>query len=241
MKMAAVITILFLSLACSAAAQDQDANHESMLVQAGLIWGLPQGGLTDNISREPLGVSFLTGGRVPGLPLFLGTDIGLMSHGLQERIDLYSLEEVPVQALTSSVSNTIFMVHLLARLQLEYGPVQPYLEMLRGMKYFTTRNTLRGDPVVFPDGFNAASRVFDHALSYGIGAGVNIPLYRGDFGIDRRPGTASLTFSARYLPGTDADVARETFFDEEAELFRFDVVRSSTTLLIPQFGVRVDI
>jgi hypothetical protein len=127
------------------------------------------------------------------------------------------------------------------RLQEQQARIQPYLDLLGGVKFFTTRSSLHSDVVIFPESFQGSSTVFDRALSYGLGAGLNLPLYRGEFGVDRRPGTASLSLSVRYLLGTEADIARESVFDEDEGVFLFEVVRSPTDILVPQFGVRVDL
>jgi hypothetical protein len=239
MKRLWAVLILISALACSIYAQERD--EKDVMIQTGVMWTMPQVGMADNFEQDPVGIHVLFGGKVPGLPLFLGMDLSLMSHGTQEQLELYRIDDFPAQAAISSIRHIINMAHLVARWQAETGPVQPFLDLLAGMKFFSTRSTIESDVIIFDEGLQASSGFTDRALSYGVGAGFNLPLYTGKFGVERRPGTASLNISVRYLLGTDADIAEQSFFDEEAGVFRFETRRTPTDLLIPHFGFRFDL
>lgn len=239
MKRFWVTTLMIIVLACSAHAQERD--EKDVMIQAGVMWTMPQVGMADNFEQDPVGMNILFGGKVPGLPLVLGMDLSFISHGTQEQLELYRIDDFPAQAALSSIRHNINMAHLVACWQAEIGPVEPYLDLLGGMKFFTTRSSIESDVIIFDEGLQVTANFTDRALSYGVGAGFNLPLYTGKFGVERRPGTASLNISVRYLLGTEADIAEQSYFDEEAGLFRFETTRTPTDLLIPHFGFRFDL
>lgn len=244
----AVVVVLCLMLPAGVALGQERENYGQTgerdydaVSQFNFFWAQPEGDFAEQIDATPVGVNFLFGGRVPETPLILGTELGYLNYGKQERLDLYQLEDVPVEAAVSRHSQNVLMGHLVARLQLPTGIARPFVDGLAGMKYFVTRSSIRSDVVVFPRGLLASARRTDWAMSYGVGGGVDLRFYTGTFGIYDRPGSVSLTFGVRYLFGEEAEYVTEGFFDEARGVFDIVSDRSRTDMLLGQIGIRFDL
>ncbi|HET6569257.1 MAG TPA: hypothetical protein VFG50_14915, partial [Rhodothermales bacterium] len=203
-----------------------------------LVFAVPQGDFADNVDRNGVGATVFFGGRLPHSPLILGTEVGLVNYGRDERLQLYDLANVPVEVVDFATSSNIVMGHLVARLQPPTGIIQPYAEAVAGVNYFVTRTHI-GSGIIIDDGFSASANMSDWAFTYGGGAGLDLTLYTGPMGFDDEPGSVALSIGARYLFGTDASYVNRSSVQQIDGRFLFDTTRSGTDMIMPQLGLRV--
>lgn len=210
--------------------------------------GIPQGELDRQLDGKAAGLSVFVGGPVPRSPIVLGSEFGFLNYGTDSQLRLYSTVfdagvdddlAVPVEAVTTSASNNIFLGHLVVRLQPFRGAFQPYVDALGGWKYFMTRLKVDGDVIVFRQGLSQEAHVTDYALSYGVGGGFELRLYEHSSRWSKTPANVSLHAGLRYLFGTDAAYAAEGSMREIGGRIVIDEIESRTDMIVPHFGIRV--
>jgi len=210
--------------------------------------GIPQGELGDQIDNNAFGFGALIGGRVPGLPLILGTEIGFMNYGTDSQLSIHNTVfdggidpslSIPVEAMNIGVAKNVLLGHFVIRLQPSDGFVQPYVDALAGVKSFSTRVNVDSDVIVFSRGLSQDSRITDLAFSYGVGGGIELALYEYQSGWRDDPATISLHGGVRYLFGGKAEYIGDGSWTEIDGRIMFDTVESRTDLLVPHFGIRV--
>ncbi len=228
-----------------------DGSEPTISGQASLraVVGVPRGGLRDNISTGGGLQGFIGAWTGPGSPLLIGLDVAALSYGK-------SVEEVPFSSTVGprvpvevETSNNVLETHLSARLQRRTGRFRPYIEGLAGFKYLFTRTTVGdegigddfGDEEILGDETASSINYDDFALSGGVGAGVDIQVYRPN-NPKKSVRRVSLHLGVQYLLGQEAEyLADGTLTDENnngrLEESEMDVRRSRTTFLQPQFGV----
>lgn len=200
--------------------------------------GLPQG---DFVGETSFGAAFFGGVGLPNLPVVLGADFGfLIGDG-----DRKTLAESDVSSVVAAASSDIAMLHFVARLQPATGRFRPFLEAMIGFKHFETRTTINehfknfGDPddCVFTDctsPIDNKKNSSDVALSYGVGAGLDVRIYNGPALL------VSVVVGARYLFGEKAKyVIPSSIRIIDADTVEFETVRSRTDLLTTQLGFSV--
>lgn len=216
--------------------------------EVNVIAGIPQGSLNGNIEGEAVGLSVLFGGHVPGTAFVLASELGYLNYGMDSRLSLHSTVfddgvddhlAIPLEAVRTSISNNIFLGHLVLRIAPPTGAIRPYVDALAGLKYFVTRLNVDSDVVVFRRGLNQNAHVADFAFSYGVGGGLEIELYEYASAWSRGASTISLQGGVRYLLGSSAKYAAQSSFREVGNRLVVDVVESRTNLVVPQFGIRV--
>lgn len=211
-------------------------DHEPSM-QINFAWAIPQGELNDALARDPVGLSLTFGGEVPGVPLQLLTELTGLTYGHDQQLQLFDLEDVPVEVVSIANSYNVGMGHLVARLQPQTGAIRPYVDAMAGMKMFVTHTKVDSDVIVFHRGLHAKSSSKDWAISYGGGAGLEIHVFSGKVSRYARPATFSLNLGVRYLFGEPATFAQADSFREVDGLIEFDRVRSRTDMLMPHFGI----
>jgi hypothetical protein len=104
------------------------------------------------------------------------------------------------------------------------------------VKYFFTETTVKDDS--FSDREIASSTNFDDAaLSYGVGGGVDIQVYRGRGG--KKIGALLINVGAHYLFGSEAEYLKEGSIERRDGQVFFATERSETNILVTQLGVTV--
>lgn len=208
--------------------------------------GIPQGDFEDGLDATPIGATAFIGGRVPNLPLVLGTELGFLNYGSSSELAIYSTalvrggdQPVPVEALSVSSSSNIVLGHLVARLQAPTGRFQPYVDALVGLKYFITRVDIDSDIIVFRNGLSQDSHARDVAFSYGVGGGIELLAYELPSMWDGSTVGVSLHAGVRYLFGGEADYVRPEGAQTSDGRIVFTEERTRTDLLLPQFGIRI--
>lgn len=242
------LTILLAWLVAFSTASAQLHDPGEMRADVHVTVGIPQGELADGIDDNAFGIGLLLGGRVPGLPLILGSEVGFMNYGTDSRLSIHETVldggidpdlSFPVEAMSVNVAKNVLLGHFVVRLQPTEGIFLPYIDALAGVKSFLTRVNVDSDIIVFRGGLSQDSWISDMAFSYGVGGGIELALYEYDSGWREKPARMSLYGGVRYLFGTKAQYVGDGSFSEiDGRLF-FDTVESRTDLLIPHFGIRV--
>ncbi len=217
-----------------------DAPAISGQVSGGLIGGVPVGRLRDNVGPGA-GVRLSLGGWINRSPLLLGVDVGFFGYGHVENEVPFSSTVGPRVPVEVSTSNNVLETHLTARLQSRTGRFRPYAEALAGFKYLFTRSRIDegdlGDEVAGSTNFD------DFAFSGGLGAGIDIQVYRQD-NPTKSVRRVDLHLGVQYLLGQEAEYLTEGALSDQngnGQLDRseLDIRRSRTTFLQPTFGVTI--
>ncbi|WP_103029874.1 hypothetical protein [Salinibacter altiplanensis] len=217
-------------------------------ISGGAVLAAPRGGLGDNVGTGG-GFRLSFQGWTGQSPLLVGVDLGILGYGrATDQVPFSSTvgPRVPVEVTTS---NMVLQTHLSARLQPRAGRFRPYAEALAGFKYFFTRTKVGETDVEIGGGRGdgsgdevASSTNFDDfALSGGLGAGIDIRVYRQS-GSEKTLRRVDLYLGVQYLLGQEAEYLAEGDLTDEngngqLERSEMDVRRSRTTFLQPQFGV----
>ena len=189
---------------------------------------VPQGEFKDNISNNGYGGG---GNFLFGLwrsPFLAGIDVGFVNYGSVGRsVPLApTIPEVRVDVFTD---NNIVLTHFLLRAKPRHGTVQPYGDVLIGLKYLYTSTTVRGDSENDP--IASDTNLSDTALSYGVGGGLQVSVAKfsgAELMIDG---------GARYLWGSHANYLRKGSITEINGVPVFDVLSSRTDALTLRIGV----
>ncbi|WP_263788088.1 hypothetical protein [Salinibacter grassmerensis] len=223
-------------------ADTSDAPAISGQFSGGLIGGVPVGGLRNNVGTGG-GIRLSLAEWINRSPVLLGLDLGFFGYGHTEESVPFSSTVGPRVPVEVSTSNNVLETHLTARLQPRTGRFRPYAEALAGFKYLFTRTRIDEDDVGGDLGDEVASSTNfdDFALSGGVGAGVDIQVYRQD-NPSKTLRRVDLHFGVQYLLGQEAEYLTEGALNDQngnGQLDRseMDIRRSRTTFLQPTFGV----
>lgn len=215
-------------------------------VSGGLIGAVPRGGLQNNIGTGG-GIRLSLGGWINPNPVMVGLDIGFLGYGHVEEEVPFSSTVGPRVPVEVSTSNNVLETHLTARVQPRTGRFRPYAEALAGFKYLFTRTRIDEDDFdgALGDEVASSTNFDDFALSGGIGAGVDIQVYRQN-NADKKVRRVDLHLGVQYLLGQEAEYLAEGALKDEngnGQLDRseMDIRRSRTTFLQPTFGVTLRI
>ncbi len=216
-----------------------DTTRAQVRPEVGLSFavGLPQGEFSEKLDQNGFGGSLYGGIGFDRLPVFIGASLDFLIYGYERRTEPFS-NTIPDVRVNVATSNNIAAGHLLFRLQPPIGAVRPYLDGLIGFKYLFTQTSIDSEGWMDDGEPIAASTNFDDiAFSYGAGGGLHIPLYSGKMGDANRIGSVMLNIGARYLFGSEAEYLKEGSIRRTNGSVSFDVERSRTAVLEPQFGV----
>jgi len=200
--------------------------------------GFPQ---DDFIADTGFGAAIFAGVGLPDLPVVLGAEFAFQV----DENDRRTLAETAVSEVEARTDSDIAMLHFVARLQPVSGRFRPYFDAMIGFKEFETRTRIDenfddfGDPddCIFTDctrPIDNDKNSSDIALSYGVGAGLDVRIYRVDAAV------ISLVAGVHYLFGEEAkyvDPSSVRIID--ANTVQFVTVRSRTDLLTTQLGIDV--
>ncbi len=205
-----------------------------------LAAGIPVGAFADAIDEEGIGAAFLFGGRVPGLPLALGTEIGYLDFGSDDVLAVQSVL-VPAGLLEAKTRRHTLMVHLVGRLGPQTGVVRPYLDVLAGVRRFASNTRIVRD-IVFDERVGTATADFsDLTLSAGAGAGIDFQVFSGPMGWDERQARISLSLGARYLFGSAMRTLEPGSLRIRDGVVDYATLRTRTDVFVPHLGFRVSL
>lgn len=195
------------------------------------ILGVPQGDF-DKITGD-VGYGASGSLRVPlrQVPLQVGLDLGLLFF--ESDPTTLTSDTAPSTEAVVRYDTNVFMGHFLARFQPWDGTFTPYVDGLVGFKYLFS--DARIERRVFPstDPTNVATDLNDWALSYGLGAGVDVELLTGSRRVWFE--TLALSAGARYLFGSEAECVAGDPLLEGRDPSTTNCAR--TDLLVPQIGL----
>ena len=195
--------------------------------------GIPQGEFEQNVDDLGYGANLFVGVGVGRSPVVLGVDAGFLVYG-HERREVPLSTTIPDVTVDVTTSNNIVPVHGVLRIQPPGGMVRPYVDGLFGFKYLFTQTSVSGDDN--SEAFASSTNVDDAALSYGLGGGLDVHLYRWRTE-EGRPMALQIHAGARYLFGGEAEYLQKGAIERRNGQVFFETQRSETSLLVTQFGV----
>lgn len=205
--------------------------------EAGLtfIVGSPQGEFSSQVKATGFGLSGFGGVRVGrNSPLLVGLDLGILIYGHERRNEPFSLT-IPDVTVDVVTNNNIFLGHFLLRLQPPRGKVRPYFDGLFGLKYLFTDTRIENEGFTGSEPIAISTNFDDVALSYGVGGGLSIALFRGG----SRRGTVSLDLGVRYLIGGEAEYLKEGSIQRVDGTVTYTIFQSETNLLETRVGASI--
>ena len=228
--------LFFLSILCVSVGNAQ------VFMQAGanFTMGFPQNEFRKNVDNITLGGSghFLC--RIPNTIFSVGAGLGVLVYGHETREEAFS-QTIPDVHVDVTTTNSIFMGHLLFRIQPIDGPVRPYIDGLYGFSYLSTETSIKDqDDWDDEDDEIASSKNYeDFASRYGFGGGLMIRVYRVSEEKSKTENLESVNIDlgVRYMRGGEAEYLKEGSIKIEGSQLIYDVSRSTTDLLPVHIGV----
>ncbi|GAB5520709.1 MAG: hypothetical protein RhofKO_29600 [Rhodothermales bacterium] len=197
--------------------------------------GMPQNEFNEALDAIGWGGNIFVGVGLGQSPMTVGAEFGFLVYGHEGREAPFS-NTIPDVTVDVTTTNSMANGHFVLRLQPANGPVRPYVDGLVGFKYFSTTTSIE-DQFDYDEPIASSTNFDDIALSYGVGGGVQVPLYTGPFGDDGSIGTVALNLGARFLWGGEAEYLRRGAIERGDGSYTVFPTRSTTDLLIPQLGV----
>ncbi len=202
----------------------------------------PQGEFEVQLDNPGIGFGMWAGYRFGNSPLMLGLDFSYTNFGIDKREEPLSSTipdlRVEVENKYNLVNGNLFM-----RLMLTSGVVRPYAEGLFGFNYFFTETILRQRGSA-DDGERLRDTNFeDVAMSYGIGGGLQLRLYRSsginEEGEETTPATFYINLQGRYMLGNQAEYLQSGSIQITNGDVTYDISRSETDLLYFKVGLHI--
>jgi len=200
MKKTATILISLL-LACQAWAQF-DAGINFLVLS-------PEEQFNDNVKNMGYGGSLQALYTFPETPFSVGLNIGGANYGSETRSEIL-VWPVSVDVTTS---NNMFFMHLMGRVEKDFGIIKPYAEFLFGFNNLTTESKIEDQEDFDEDKDDIASNTHldDTALSYGLGGGLKIKIWEFEDTeeVFMENSKLYLDFKVRYMFGGEAEYLKE--------------------------------
>ena len=144
--------LLFALLASTANAQQPNNRNgqgrflgRPTTISAGLEIGIPLGAFADSWGLEIVGLSANMAVPMRILPIDIGFDFAWGRMGGEKEVVAVNEQVLAVNTGELTINSNIYGYHGLARFKPINGMVSPYVEVLAGMRHFTTRSELRID------------------------------------------------------------------------------------------------
>ena len=198
------------------------------------VVGVPQGDFRDNVDNVGFGINVFGGLGLGRSPLVIGVDLGVVVYGYERRSEPFSTT-IPDVRVDVTTSNSIFLGHVVLRLQPPRGPIQPYLDGLFGLKYFFTETSISDEHFDGSVPIASSTNFEDAALSYGLGGGLNVQVYRGPGG--KKLSSLNINAGVRYLFGSEAEYLKENSIERRNGQVFFTTERSKTDMVLAHLGV----
>ena len=205
-----------------------------------LMLGNPQGEFRQNVDNLGFGLAgYLLAGPKPGFAK-IGGEVGFLVYGNESRKEPFSTT-IPDVTVDVTTSNNILFGHLLVRLQVPVGPVQPYLDGLVGFNYLFTQTSIKNEQG--EEEIATSTNFKDFTFSYGGAGGILIRFYQRNPQKPENPREAHpvraayIDFRIRYLIGGEANYLKEGSIRRENGKVAYDVQHSKTDIMTFQLGV----
>ncbi len=165
------------------------------------------------------------------VPVKIGLELGMQVKGSTSQYFagyVYGFyEEFQVSA-----SNNIFSLSFMTRLQPQkFGKIKPFVDAIAGWNVFFS--TVNVEQLNYYSTYNSSysnSSKAKWSIAYGAAAGIDIPLNKRD--------DLGLEIKCAYIIGSNTNYLTNPRIDSNGEVF-FAEEESSTTMLIPQAGIRL--
>jgi hypothetical protein len=214
--------------------------HAQVSMQAGANFtlGFPQNEFRKNVDNVTFGGSGYFFCRIPNTAFSVGGGLGFLVYGQDTREEAFS-ETIPVN-LDVTTTNSIFMGHLLLRIQPVQGPVCPYIDGLFGFSYLSTQTSIKDqDDWNDEDEIASSTNYDDFASRYGFGGGLMIRVYRvpeekSEF---ENLESVCIDLGIQYMRGGEAEYLKEGSIEIEDSDVIYKISKSTTDLITVHIGV----
>jgi len=205
-----------------------------------LMLGNPQGEFRQNVNNLGIGLAgYLAAGPKSGYAK-IGGEFGFLVYGNETRKEPFSTT-IPDVTVDVTTSNNILFGHLLVRLQVPVGSVQPYLDGLVGFHYLFTETSIKNEQG--QEEIATSTNFSDFTFSYGGAGGILIRIYQRKAEEKKKPGESHpiqatfLDFRVRYLIGGEANYLKEGSIRRENGKVKYDIQHSKTDIMTFQLGI----
>lgn len=162
--------------------RDNYRNRPATL-SGGLEIGIPVGVFAENWGREIVGVSANTAIPMRFLPFDIGFDFSWGKMGSNNDIVAVDQAFLAVTEGELSVNSNVYGYHALARFKPLSGKISPYVEVLAGLRQYTTKSVLRVEGAERPISKDRNANSFAGSAGWAIGLQV---APRGTFFVEAR-------------------------------------------------------
>jgi hypothetical protein len=228
---------IFIVLVCISSA---DA-RVSLQAGGNFTLGYPQNEFRQNVDRVTLGGMGHFLYRIPNTAFSLGAGLGFLIYGRDTREEAFS-QTIPDVHVDVTTTNSIFMGHLLLRIQPARGPVRPYIDGLFGFSYLSTETSIKDQDHWNDDEDDeiaSTTNYDDFASRFGFGGGLMIRVYHVPKEKAELENLESvfIDLGVRMMRGGQAEYLKEGSILIEDSNVKYDVSRSTTDLLTVHLGV----
>jgi len=159
--------------ACQAMAQDARLNMgRTPTLGGGLEIGIPRGSFNDTWGRELVGFSAQLATPMRLLPVSWGFDFGYARMGGEQGVVPVNQEFINATEADLKINVNAYSYHGFVRLRPLRGQVSPYVDVMAGLRHFTSRSTVKVQGMSEP--LEKERRASDFVGSAGWAAGVMV-------------------------------------------------------------------
>ena len=231
------------ALLCLCAISSPVSAQTLLEVSVDPAFAIPTGAFRDNVPENGIGASASIATWIRDLPIMIGGELGFLVYGYENRQEPFSAA-APDFKVRHTTWNNIMQAHIFVRWLSARDDLRFFVEGLVGFKYFFTDSHIVN--VGYAEGYPVAktTNLSDHALSYGMGAGLSLRLRKHreetDEGGEHQKERSGLLLElgARYLAGSQADYLRRGSVQRVGDDVSYDVYRSRTSIVVPFIGIR---
>jgi hypothetical protein len=233
MKRIGFFALVFMIIAASAVSAQTPAFNAG----GSLTLVLPRGEFRDNLDGAGFGLTGYFAYRFPQSPVLIGASFGFSIYGSEtykERL----IPGVPVW-VDVTTTNALINGHLFLRLQPERGSVQPYVDGLLGLNFFSTDTRIDGE--YMDEAIASSNNLMDAAHSYGFGCGLLFRVWQSPREVQNKT-TVFVDLGMRYLKGGQAEYLKKGGIEYDAanDKFVYDILKSTTDYISAHIGVSVN-
>jgi len=217
-----------------------------MEVAFDFLGGKPMGAFSRNVGQMTWGGSINVTYHLRKTPVAVGADLFLIGYGSEPG---RAITDTGVETIENEdYQYNILSPHLVLRYELGGYSFHPFIEGLVGFKYLFTYSSIGkgnsfpipvGNTFIYIEDSDTRRHAHDIASSYGVGAGLNIPIVqiKKDNNGEKAPISLNLGIRLRYLFGGQADYLRKGSIEVVQNRFVYEHFRSRTDLLFLNVGL----
>ncbi|MFP4527972.1 MAG: hypothetical protein ACLFQX_05435 [Candidatus Kapaibacterium sp.] len=204
--------------------------------EIGFQLNFPRGDYKRQNNHVAFGIGGCLAFPIKGIPLYAGLDMNYNIFEFTRTYEPWNTDGFYGYYDTETFYQ-IASIHMLARLQPEYGPILPYLDFLVGGNFLWTRSSIDLEDYYDDDSDLSSNYVtFDASWSFGIGIGAMIKI--SNYGDDENSDNGLyLNGGVRAMFGTSAEYAtteNKQILDDEVV---YELQRSRTDMYTFRMGI----